>query len=140
MLYNNAVSTGESLRLPYQASVELVMYKWYARKRTNADNAARGKEGELFLVVLPYKAISRGKHRLYSGIGVTVETKLERISQVSTEHPEMVFTPIGYLIDKELLADYHKKMDRDKGVGIEGPPKMNTGERWKRTLTGWLNG
>ena len=30
MPYNDAASTGESLRPPYQASVEPIMYKWYA--------------------------------------------------------------------------------------------------------------
>ena len=34
MPYNDAASTGESLWLPYQASVEPVMYKWYARQLT----------------------------------------------------------------------------------------------------------
>ena len=32
-----------------------------------------------------------------------METKLERISQLSRENPDMVFTSIGHLIDKELL-------------------------------------
>ena len=34
MPYNDAASTGESLWLPYQARVEPVMYKWYARQLT----------------------------------------------------------------------------------------------------------
>lgn len=47
-------------------------------------------------------------------------TKLERISQLSTENPEMVFTSIGYLINKELLRECHEEMDGDKAVGIDG--------------------
>lgn len=47
-------------------------------------------------------------------------TKLERISQLSTENPEMVFTSIGHLINKELLRECHEEMDGDKAVGIDG--------------------
>lgn len=36
-----------------------------------------------------------------------METKLERISQLSRENPEMVFTSIGHLIDKKMLKDCH---------------------------------
>ena len=38
-------------------------------------------------------------------------TKLERISQLSRENPDMVFTSIGHLISKELLRECHEKMD-----------------------------
>lgn len=44
-------------------------------------------------------------------------TKLERISQLSKENPEMVFTSIGHLINKELLKECHEKMDEKKAVG-----------------------
>lgn len=47
-------------------------------------------------------------------------TKLERISQLSTENPEMVFTSIGHLINKELLRECHEEMDGDKAVGSDG--------------------
>ena len=41
-------------------------------------------------------------------------TKLERISQLSKENPEMVFTSVGHLINKEMLKGCHEKMDGDK--------------------------
>ena len=103
---------------------------------TDEGGQCRWREGEreLFLAVLPYKVISRGKHCLYSEIGVTVETKLERISQLSTENPKMVFTSIGHLINKELLTDCHKEMDGDKAVGIDGVTKDEYGRNLEKNL------
>ena len=34
-----------------------------------------------------------------------METKLARISQLSSENPGMVFTSVGHLINKELLKE-----------------------------------
>jgi len=52
-----------------------------------------------------------------------METKLARISQLSSENPDMVFVSIGHLINKELLKSCHEKMDGDKAVGIDGVSK-----------------
>mgnify|MGYP006877464068 CR=1 FL=1 len=49
-----------------------------------------------------------------------METKLERISQLSRENPDMVFTSIGHLISTSLLKECHNKMDGNKAVGIDG--------------------
>jgi hypothetical protein len=49
-----------------------------------------------------------------------METKLERISQLSSQNPDMVFTSIGHYVNKELLWKCHEKMDGDKAVGIDG--------------------
>ena len=59
-----------------------------------------------------------------------METKLERITQLSKENPDMVFTSIGHLINIEMLKDCHKKMDKDKAVGIDGVTK----EEYSRML------
>ena len=50
-------------------------------------------------------------------------TKLERIAELSKANPNMVFTSIGHLINKELLVDCHRKMDGNKAVGIDGVTK-----------------
>ncbi len=63
-----------------------------------------------------------------------METKLARISQLSSENPDMVFTSIGHLINKEMLKDCHEKMDGDKAVGIDGVTK----EEYGRNLDGNL--
>ena len=58
-----------------------------------------------------------------------METKLARISQLSKENPDMVFTSLGHLINKEMLKSCHTQMDGTKAVGIDGITKE---EYWKR--------
>ena len=64
-----------------------------------------------------------------------MKTKLERISQLSKENPNMVFTSIGHLIDKEMLKSCHESMDKDKAVGIDGVTK----EDYEANLDGNLD-
>lgn len=59
-----------------------------------------------------------------------METKLARIAQLSKENPDMVFTSVGHLINKEMLKDCHDKMEGDKAVGIDGITK----EEYARNL------
>lgn len=59
-----------------------------------------------------------------------METKLERISQLSRENPDMVFTSIGHFLNKEMLKGCHEKMDGDRAVGIDGITK----EEYDRNL------
>ena len=63
-----------------------------------------------------------------------METKLARISQLSSENPDMVFTSIGHLINKELLKECHEKMDGDKAVGIDGITKEEYGRNLDENL------
>lgn len=62
-------------------------------------------------------------------MGVIMDTRLARISQLSSENPNMVFTSIGHLIDKELLLQCHATMDGNKAVGIDGVTKEKYGEK-----------
>lgn len=59
-----------------------------------------------------------------------METKLARIAQLSKENPDMVFTSVGHLINKEMLKECHDKMEGDKAVGIDGITK----EEYARNL------
>ena len=61
-------------------------------------------------------------------------TKLARISQLSSENPDMVFTSIGHLINRELLKECHEKMDGTKAVGIDGMTKEEYGRELERNL------
>lgn len=61
-------------------------------------------------------------------------TKLERIAQLSSENPDMVFTSVGHLINKEMLKDCHEKMDGDKAVGIDGITKEEYGRNLDENL------
>lgn len=61
-------------------------------------------------------------------------TKLARIAQLSKENPDMVFTSIGHLINKELLMECHKMMDGKKAVGIDGVTKEDYGRNLEENL------
>ena len=61
-------------------------------------------------------------------------TKLERISQLSRENPDMVFTSIGHMINKELLKKCHEEMDGSKAVGIDGITKEEYGKNLDANL------
>ena len=93
-----------------------------------------GSGKEVFLTPLLYKTISKRKHCLYTEIGETMGTKLARISQLSSENPDMVFTSIGHLINRELLKECHEKMDGTKAVGIDGMTKEEYGRELERNL------
>ena len=67
-----------------------------------------------------------------------METKLARISQLSSENPDMVFTSIGHMIDKELLKECHEKMDGKKAVGIDGMTKEEYGRNLDENLIGLM--
>lgn len=86
------------------------------------------------LAGLPCKVISKRKHRLYAETGGTMETKLARISQLSSEHPDMVFTSIGHLINEELLEECHRDMNGKKAVGIDGITKEEYGIKLEENL------
>lgn len=92
------------------------------------------RERAVFPAAQPCKAISKRKHYLYPEIGEIMETKLERISQLSSEHPDMVFTSIGHLINKELLKECHEKMDGEKAVGIDGITKEDYSRNLEENL------
>lgn len=63
-----------------------------------------------------------------------METKLARISQLSKENPDMVFTSLGHLINKELLKECHGGMDGDKATGTDGVTKEAYGADLDRNL------
>lgn len=63
-----------------------------------------------------------------------METKLERISQLSKENPDMVFTSIGHLINKEMLKKCHETMQKDKATGIDGITKEEYGKHLEENL------
>ena len=48
-----------------------------------------------------------------------METKLERITQISKEQPKTIFTSLYHLINEELLLQCHKELDGSKAVGID---------------------
>ncbi|MBQ8987446.1 MAG: hypothetical protein IJ100_09475, partial [Lachnospiraceae bacterium] len=97
-------------------------------------NVLREAERELFLAALPCEAISKRKHRPYTGVERAMETKLERISHLSKANPEMVFKSVYHLINKELLTSCHNDMDGKKAVGIDGVTKEKYGEELESNI------
>ena len=63
-----------------------------------------------------------------------METKLERITQLSKENPDMVFTSIAHLINIDMLKGCHAAMDGDKAVGIDGITKKDYGRDLEKNL------
>ena len=61
-------------------------------------------------------------------------TKLARISQLSKENPDMVFTSLGHLINKEMLKSCHVQMDGMKAVGIDGITKEEYGRNLEENI------
>ena len=68
-----------------------------------------------------------------------METKLERITQLSKENPDMVFTSIAHLIDMDMLKGCHAKMDGHKAVGIDGVTKEEYGRKLEENLADLLD-
>ena len=58
-------------------------------------------------------------HQPYSGTGVLMETKLERIAEISANSPRPEFTSLYHLINKEMLMQCHKELDGSKAVGMD---------------------
>ena len=63
-----------------------------------------------------------------------METKLARISQLSKENSDMVFTSLGHLINKEMLKSCHIRMDGTKAVGIDGITKEEYGRSLEENI------
>ena len=63
-----------------------------------------------------------------------METKLARISQLSKENPDMVFTSLGHLLNKEMLKSCHAQMDGTKAVGIDGITKEEYGRSLEENI------
>ena len=61
-------------------------------------------------------------------------TKLARISEMSRNNPEMIFTSIGHLINKDLLKECHESMDGKKAKGIDGVSKADYEEHLDENL------
>lgn len=63
-----------------------------------------------------------------------METKLKRISQLSRENPDMVFTSVGHLINKEMLRGCHEEMENGKAAGIDGVTREEYGKNLEKNL------
>ena len=53
-----------------------------------------------------------------------METKLARISEISTERPKEIFTSIYHFLNKDLLLMCHRELDGKKATGLDGITKV----------------
>ena len=56
-----------------------------------------------------------------------METKLERIAEISANSPRPEFTSLYHLINKEMLLQCHKELDGNKAVGVDEITKKEYG-------------
>lgn len=68
------------------------------------------------------------KHYLYTGIGEIMKTKLQRIAEMSRKDAKIEFTSLYHLLNKELLLQCHKELDKNKAVGVDGINKRCMGK------------
>lgn len=69
-----------------------------------------------------------------------METKLESISQLSKENPNMVLTFMDHLINKDMLKSFLESMNKDKAVGLNVLQKaieLSEGSQNRKPLTFW---
>lgn len=52
-----------------------------------------------------------------------METKLQRITELSSKDAKMEFTSLYHLLNRELLMQCHKGLDKRKAAGIDGVSK-----------------
>lgn len=52
-----------------------------------------------------------------------METKLQRIAEMSQKDAGIKFTSLYHMINEELLLECHKELNKKKAVGIDGISK-----------------
>ena len=73
-------------------------------------------------------------HQPYSGTEVLMETKLERIAEISANSPRPEFTSLYHLINKEMLLQCHKELDGNKAVSVDEITKKEYGRNLEQNI------
>lgn len=63
-----------------------------------------------------------------------METKLERIAEISANSPRPEFTSLYHLINKEMLLQCHKELDGNKAVGVDEITKKEYGRNLEQNI------
>ncbi len=69
-----------------------------------------------------------------------METKLERITEISATSKHPIFTSLYHLINKEMLKQCHKELDGSKAVGIDKVTKDEYGKNLEDISRNWYRG
>jgi RNA-directed DNA polymerase len=70
----------------------------------------------------------------HSNIGMTENTKLDRIRKRSQAYPDTVFNNLGHVISVEFLTEIYHQLDGNKAVGIDGVTKKEFGENLEENI------
>jgi RNA-directed DNA polymerase len=70
----------------------------------------------------------------HSNIGLTENTKLDRIRKRSLDYPDTVFNNLGHVISVEFLMEIYQQLDGNKAVGIDGITKKEFGENLEENI------
>lgn len=63
-----------------------------------------------------------------------METKLARIAEISKKRPQEKFTSLYHHINKEMLKQCHKELEKNKAAGIDGVTKTEYAEKLEENL------
>ena len=64
----------------------------------------------------------------------TISTKLQRIAEQASSHPEMVFTTLAHLIDVDLLREAYNRTRKDAAAGVDGVTAAEYGANLEENL------
>jgi len=70
----------------------------------------------------------------HSNVGLTGNTKLDRIRKRSQKQPDTVFNNLGHTISEEFLVEIYKQLDASRAVGIDGITKEKFGENLEENI------
>lgn len=65
-----------------------------------------------------------------------ISLKLQRIAELASEQPGLVFTSLNHLIDREVMAEAYRRVRKDGAVGVDGRGRKPTPQTWRATCGG----
>lgn len=69
----------------------------------------------------------------------TVSTKLQRIAELASQSPQMVFTALNHHIDMDLLREAHRRTRKGGAVGVDGQTAEDYAADLEANLRGLLD-
>lgn len=64
----------------------------------------------------------------------TISTRLQRIAEQASSHPEMVFTTLAHLIDVDLLREAYNRTRKNAAAGVDGVTAAEYGANLEENL------
>ena len=64
----------------------------------------------------------------------TISTKLQRIAEQASSHPEMVFTTLAHLIDVDFLREAYNRTRKNAAAGVDGVTAAEYAENLEENL------